>query len=274
LGLAQIAESVGGTLGNVIGSIGTDLIAGDLKSVWDTVVKGMATLWADFCEGMVAMFTLAARGVTTAWEAAVGAISDAILETSSQGGVLGKAASAVLGVDIQAEQARANKLNAQLGLGPQNITDEAKEAARQQTASTANAAREFLDKIDQGMQARSDAARDAFKGKLGGGAKAAGDEAKRLEAELAALAAEAARAKEAAKTAAAEEAALPGEPSAASVKQASFSTFSASALIAAGGGGSPVDRLIRIAERHVKVAEEMAKDIVRLRDKPVPGLRP
>jgi hypothetical protein len=272
LGLAQIAEAIGGTLGDVIGTVGTDLIAGDLAGVWQTVVAGMATQWADFCEGIVAMFTLAARGVTDLWEKTVGTISDSMLDSAGKGGFLGKLVMLGTGVDLEAEQARANKFNAALGLAPENVTDQAKAAARDQTAGTANAIRGTLDRLDQSMQAQSDAARDAFRDRVGGGAKAAGDEAARLQAELDALAAEARAAKEAAKTRTPEDAELAGEPSAAAVKQASFVTFSAAGLVAAGGGGNPLKRLIAVGTRTAVAVEGMARDVVTLKDKPVPVL--
>ena len=276
-GLAQIASLIGGTLGDAIGSIGTDLIQGNLTSAWQTAVAGMAKLWAEFCEGIVSVFTQAARAVTAAWQSTVSGISDAILETSAQVGVLGKAASAVLGVDMAKEQERANKLNAQLGLTTTDITKEAQADARNQIAGQAGFATSFLDRINQAMQAQSDAAGQAFHDRVAGGAAKAADEAARLQDELAGLADEAKRAKEAAASGpglAAPQ--LPGGDDAAATlgKTAGFATFSAAALIAMGGGGGNVaQRTLEQTTRVAVAVEGMHKDVIKLKDKPQPGMR-
>src|SRR4029078_9192871 len=115
-----IASAIGGTCGAVIGDIGSRLIQGDLRGAWETVIAAMAKLWADFSAGVVSVFTSAANMVVDTWKGAVKSISDALLETSAGGGIVGKAVSAVLGVDLQKEQERLNELNrrgAALGTG-------------------------------------------------------------------------------------------------------------------------------------------------------------
>jgi hypothetical protein len=272
-GLAQLAELIGGTLGDTLGSIGTDLIQGDLASAWQTAIAGMAQLWAEFAEGVVAVFTQAARMVTEAWQSTVSGISDAILETSAGGGVLGKAASLVLGVDMAKEQERANKLNSQLGLTTTDVTKQAQADARSQIAGQAGFATGFLDRIDQAMQQQSDAAGQAFRDRVAGGAQKAKEAADRQAEELAALAEEARRAKEAA--AAGDGLASPelaGVEGGSVGTAASFATFSAASLVAIGGGGIAQRQLdeTRAMRKEQEKTNKLLADIGR---QPLPGLR-
>src|SRR5262245_50736158 len=104
---------------------------------------------------------------------------------------------------------------------------------------------------------------------------AAGDVAQ-ARAELDRALSAAAEARKAAETRAASGPAKPGTPEfeAASIgKAASFATFSAAALIAMGGGASPTKRLEAIGTRTAVAVEAMHKDVIRLRDKPVKGMR-
>jgi hypothetical protein len=271
-GLASLAEMLGGTLADAVGTIGTKVLQGDLAGAWQTVVKGMATLWADFAEGVVAVFTQAARAVTDLWQKTVSGISDAILEASAEGGVLGKVASTVLGVDLAAEQERTNKLNAQLGLTTTDITKRAKEDARAQVAATANAAREFLDGLDQSFREQSDAARQDFGTSIAGGGSKARDEASRLAAELEELRKQAAQAREAAAARSAAGAApdLAGLGGAEELKQSATGTFSAAGAAAlAFGGGGPTVRIAKAAEKTVERLDLLHKDLISLRDKMV-----
>jgi hypothetical protein len=115
-GLEAISSAIGGILGAAIGDVGTRLIQGDLKGAWETVVKGMAKVWADFAEGIVAIFTMATRAVIDAWQQTQNTITNTLLDQSAKGGVLGKIASMILGVDMQEEQRKADELNRKLGL--------------------------------------------------------------------------------------------------------------------------------------------------------------
>ncbi len=274
-GVAALADMLGGTLGDAVGTIGTKVLQGDLAGAWQTVVKGMATLWADFAEGVVAVFTQAARAVTDLWQKTVSGISDAILEASAQGGVLGKVASTVLGVDLAAEQERTNKLNAQLGLTTTDITKQAKEDARAQVAATADVAREFLDGLDQSFREQSDAARQDFGTSIAGGGSKARDEAARLAAELEELRKQAAQAREAAAARAAggDAAELPGAGGSDELKAAASGTFSALGAVALGfGGGGPTQRIVKATEKTNEKLDVIHKDNIELNKKLVPAV--
>jgi hypothetical protein len=265
-GLEAISAAIGGILGAAIGDVGTRLIQGDLKGAWESVVKGMAKVWADFAEGIVAIFTMATRAVIDAWQQTQNTITNSLLDQSAQGGVLGKIASMILGVDMQAEQRKSDELNRKLGLGPQNLTEDAKRAAREQSSATADAARGWLDSLDRSFQEQSDAAGSELGERLATGGPS--EAAKQLQDELAELRKQAAAAREAAQSGGTQ---LPGlGPDVASIGGATSSAFSAGGAMAlsfGGGGGGPQERMVKAAEATTKKLDVLHQDVVSLKDK-------
>ena len=70
-GLLRIVEMIGGTLGDALGSIGTDLIQGDFAGVWQTAVAGMAATWDSFAAGIVEVMAAVVGKIKELWDAAV-----------------------------------------------------------------------------------------------------------------------------------------------------------------------------------------------------------
>lgn len=174
-GIGALSEVVGGAMGDFIGTIGQQILAGDFSGAFSTTIAGLADLWAGFSEGMVAVFTGAMRIVTDAWETVTSSISDWILENAAEGGILGKLAMLGTGVDFQEEVERARQLDAERkrrGLGG---TDEdplaaAQRMAREGLGAKADEFRSGLSEIDKAAQARTAAASAEFKKRSGGGA--------------------------------------------------------------------------------------------------------
>lgn len=108
-GVSALSEAVGGSLGDFLGMVGTQLASGDLASAWGTTLSGLQNLWAGFTEGITALFTQAMRLVTDAWEGTTGKISDWILESAGKGGVLGAIGLSGTGIDMVAEKEKAKK---------------------------------------------------------------------------------------------------------------------------------------------------------------------
>src|SRR5262249_38969754 len=104
-GVNAIADVIGGTLGDLIGELGTKAISGDLMGAWRGAVQAMSALWANFAKGVVSVFTSAAKAVTDVWAKTVSGIANGLLRASASGGVLGKIASTIVGVDVGALKA-------------------------------------------------------------------------------------------------------------------------------------------------------------------------
>lgn len=102
----QGTAALSGIWGEFMGRFGAQIAGGDFAGAWDTIVLRMAETWAGFAEGMVAVFTQSSRAVIDAWQGAVTSIADFILDLSSAGGAMGAIMSKILGVDMQAEDAR------------------------------------------------------------------------------------------------------------------------------------------------------------------------
>lgn len=266
-GLAALSELVGGAFGDFLGTIGQQLVEGDISGIWETTILGMKDLWFGFCEGLVAVFTTAARAVVDVWQKATSAISDAILATSAQGGALGGLASKVLGVDMAEEQKRADALAAgfaktKYGTGGAKKTDvlgDAQASARGQLAGVADEWRKSFDNMDRAAQARSGAASGAFRERTAGGASGAGDAATAAQSRLDELTTKAKAAREAvdAKSKDKIAGAVPTGDNVSVVKKVE-GTFSAAAAMGLGGmGGSPAERTAKASEKSLVLLESL-----------------
>lgn len=161
-GLDALSNAVGGAVGDMLGTIGTQLAGGDLSGAFATLTSGLYDVWANFSEGLVAVWTTTMRAVTAAWEKTTHGISDWILKNATEGGIIGKLALLGTGVDMEAEAKRAKELDAKLkargvDTGP-GFLEGAQQTARDQLSATANAFRTKLDQLDANAQAQTKAA--------------------------------------------------------------------------------------------------------------------
>lgn len=150
-GVNSIADIVGGTLGDSIGEVGTKAIKGDLLGAWSTVVSKMASMWGSFSKGLVTVFVGAAKSVVDAWQSAVNGIAKGLLKASAEGGIKGKIASTILGVDVGKLQAENDAFDAQRGI-KQNIFDIGFGSVGDSTNAIAGPVKEFLDGVKQAAE--------------------------------------------------------------------------------------------------------------------------
>lgn len=254
-GIDWIANTLSGTLGDTIGTIGTQLLAGDLTGAWNTTVSGMASAWVEFAEGLVAVFTVASRAIVGLWESAVGFLSDKILEL---GAMLPESVQELL-------------LGAKITPGD---VGQAQGFARDFTGGRADAMRGTLDSWDRSMQDRTREAQQAFADRTRGGVDAAGSAAAGLAAELDSLREQAARAREAVKSNADAAASGPAAASA-ELRSAASGTFSAAGALALGFGGTggPAGRTAKASEGILAEVKLLREENARLREM-IPSLIP
>lgn len=205
-GLDQLRGLVGDTVANAAGQ----LLSGDLSGAWTTVVTGMAAVWASFEKGVIDSVTAIADAFVNAWEAAVNAISDkllelssngtlaAVLEISSGGAINGEDFVSQLGLDVAPEDLReAQSIAQQITGGQADAVRDKLEAARdaaaaqeaaaaaalvenntavnRQLADAAEEARKELDALlEQASQAAQEAASQRNAALGGGGANGEG----------------------------------------------------------------------------------------------------
>jgi TP901 family phage tail tape measure protein len=117
-GLEAINNLFGESLGKIIGQ----LLSGDFAGAWATTGSVVLDTWAGITQGLVSLMTMATNKIADLWADTVNKITNQILQLASQGGIFGELFESISGVDMQAETARAAKLEAErrkLGLKPQ-----------------------------------------------------------------------------------------------------------------------------------------------------------
>lgn len=105
-GVAGISTAVGGAMGDFIGTIGTQLIKGDLEGVWATICAGLQNEWAKTWEGIVAIATTAINKILDGWQKASSSIAKSMLFMDYK-----QASPLTAGVNLQAEQEKENRMN-------------------------------------------------------------------------------------------------------------------------------------------------------------------
>lgn len=104
-GVEGLSTAVGGALGDFIGTIGTQLIKGDLEGVWATICAGLSNEWGKTWEGIVAIATTAINKILDGWQKASSSIAKSMLFMDRKGSVL------TAGVNLEAEQEKENRMN-------------------------------------------------------------------------------------------------------------------------------------------------------------------
>ena len=137
LAAAEGLDALRSLVGDTVANIGGQLLGGDFSGAWATAVDGMMLVWESFAKGVVDVFAGAVDAVVNAWQSATTAISDFILESAAQEGVMGDIARSILGVDMRDEQAKAETMDAaRKEVGKRNL-----EWARKQVAAELEQAR-------------------------------------------------------------------------------------------------------------------------------------
>ena len=193
--MMQGLEAIHSLFGEAWGTLASQLLSGDFAGAWSTFGSMILDTMAGVASGMVTLFSNAANAVMTKWQQTVNKISDFILESASQGGVMGWALEQISGVNMQEEAARAARLNAQAGamglaqdagtVTSAEYQDPALEAMKAKVAAAGEAAK-------AAMNASTEATGIALADATAGSAAETSDSVKALQAELAALQAEAA----------------------------------------------------------------------------------
>lgn len=267
-GLAALSSSVDGVWGDLLGGIGASIAGGDFQGAWEQAVAGMAALWDSFAGGVLETFTAVARRVTEVWQRTVESIANRILDIAGQGGVVGDAFSAVLGVDVAGERRRREQLNARAAAAGLGVDDFDQAGAVSAAVSrSADAVNQALDQIDQAATAKTRDAFDRLGGATSGGASRFAAAIQEARAGLAAAReAAAAQNRAAAEARAARGAAgeLPAGLAATTTRrQAAAVSFSAVALAALGQGGGPQQQTVQELRALRREAVEQKRAIER-----------
>lgn len=245
-GLATVAGLIGGTLGDTLKSIGSDLIDGDFSKAWQTATEGIGVLWDALMSAVLTSFAEVANKVRNIWNGLTAGISVALTGIQAAlveyGGPAGKLAAKGLA-------------GAQKGLGVALAPiDDALAIGTSAAASAAAAA-----------QAQSAKSSGEFSSRVGAGANEADAQLAQQRRELDELRRQAAEAR--AKANAAGPTGRPdiAAPDVGELKSSVASTFSSAALMAMGRGGGVQDRVLKVNEQQLValgVVAETAKGLL------------
>ena len=248
-GLLRIVEMIGGTLGDALGSIGTDLIQGDFAGAWQTAVAGMAATWDSFAAGIVEVMAAVVGKIKQLWDAAVIGIRGSIAGLRGIVGVTlggtkaGKALDTLLSTADSAVGVGGAVGSTVLGVG-KSATDIVAAAARDREAKSS----------------------DAFNKRIASGADRARQAADDLGRQLDDLTGQAAnaRAKAAERFAAESPASVTAE-----AKSSVAGTFSAAAFLALAQGGKTgleriADEQLKEQRRHTQLLDEQVQKTTNL----------
>lgn len=108
-GISTLCSDIMGPAGEQLKSLGSDALQGN----WEAVVADLGGLWANFCGGVIRMMTEAVDKIMGVWKGAVESIANWLLDASASGGVMGAAASAMLGVNMKDANAKDQLLTMQ-----------------------------------------------------------------------------------------------------------------------------------------------------------------
>lgn len=190
----QGMEAINNLFGETIGKITGQLLSGDFVGAWGTVGSVVLDTWAGVTSGLVGLMTKATNKIADLWADTVNKITNQILQLASEGGFFGELFESISGVDMQAETARAARLEAErrkLGLKAQE------DGIDQQIASGTyedpgveairNRIKDITAQIDEGRKAVTDATGQAVSDAVGNQAEATSENIRNLQKELASL---------------------------------------------------------------------------------------
>jgi hypothetical protein len=89
-GVASLSQAVGGDMGDMIASLGSMLVNGDLSGAWQLAVAGLHTIWTSFSASVVSVFAKACSGVMHLWTSLLNSMSDYLTHDAAHGGWLSK----------------------------------------------------------------------------------------------------------------------------------------------------------------------------------------
>jgi len=225
----QIADLIGGVLGQTFQTIGNQIIQGDFAGAWDTAVAGMAVVWDSFVAGIVTAFASAIEQVGVLWRQAIAMTqaSLSVFQAGLQALGLGGAAASVGGLKMGV----AGEGNA-IGSGLGGLSSAADAVAGAKVGKAVGSAAGFGNRI-------------------AGGSAAAEEELRRRQDELAAL-----------RKRAGELPAAPGLGGLGGV-MSTASSFSAGGAMAMGFGGGatsgPAGKMVAVLEKNGKKEDMMLK---------------
>jgi len=262
----QALEGIHSLFGDTLGTMAGQLLDGDFAGAWSVLGSSILDSVATMTAGVVGLFTSAANAVANKWADTVNQISDYILESASQGGMMGWALEQVSGVNMQEEVARGQRIEAQrraAGMKPDTGGDIVDSSQFNVTDGVKNRIAEITAAIDSKMAGMTDATGQGLADQTDGKGAAVSANIEALQAELAALRSQASTKLAEMNSGAAESGAGAGSGSAAgggegqrTAGKSSVASFSLGALAQMAGRGGIEGKQLAATEKAAKASEK------------------
>ncbi len=147
--MSAIDDIVGGSFGQTVATITSQIVGGDFAGAWNTAVLGMSNIWASFSNGIVVGFSKAAKSVITLWKSMVDSITNYLLQKAGEGGVFGKFFEQISGVNVKEEMERNQQLKAQEGIVRKNLETAKSEVEGELATATQSGDTEAMTRLQE-----------------------------------------------------------------------------------------------------------------------------
>lgn len=258
MGMQQLAEIVGGGVGETILAIGTQIAAGDFVGAWSTSVTAMGAVWDALNAGIVTSFTAAMNLVIDQFANAVGSITKMAFDMLKQDGAVSSIVGRMLGLEpgqlsemLRNYETIVGKLDGLNSAPSRTAGERLQEAAVANAQTAATPVRSVLDEMDKAAAERQQAGRDSLSAATAKPRAEADTRVQQLRDELDQLRADAKKkADEVRAKGLQADAPDPAKAKGGQATQGMSGTFSAAAISGGAFGLGPAERMARdIAEQ-------------------------
>lgn len=135
-GMQAISQSIGGSFGDALSKITSQIMGGDFAGAFATAVTGMSQIWQTFSNSMVTGFVNASKSVLKVWRATIDSMANSILQAAGQGGIFGAIFESYSGVNVQEEMAKNAQLRSQEGVVRSNFETDIKDIESELSVAT------------------------------------------------------------------------------------------------------------------------------------------
>lgn len=153
LAAAEGLDALRGLVGDSVAGIGGMLLSGDISGAWQQTLKVLGSMWANWSQAVVNVFTDIARKIVGVWQKATTSIASGIIALGKNP-AFAKAFELATGVNIQEQQ----KLGEGLNKDEQKlIKDRLKRYTESRQAATTDEDKAWYDKEIEGLKQRAQA---------------------------------------------------------------------------------------------------------------------
>jgi hypothetical protein len=132
---------------NAVGGIAAAIANGDIQGAFAIVLQSLATMWAQWSEFAVSLFTGAATAIVNVWSGMVKALTNMILDLASQYGTVMSVITG--GINVEDEIRKSGAFDRARGIATQDVLGDAKKGGANHVDSMTGPLRDFIDAMKE-----------------------------------------------------------------------------------------------------------------------------